>query len=159
MPAKAPAASKSAESMLKQLGAQIRARRRQLGVSATAAAESAGISRVTWYRIEKGEASVAAAGYANAVHVLGMHWRLGAEEDGLSAGSPELDGWLPARISVADYPELKKLAWQVSGDEVLTPREALSIYERNVRHLDNSALTARERGLIAALRVAIAGDV
>ena len=39
---------------LQELGAQIRARRKALGVSATAAAESAGMSRVTLHRIEKG---------------------------------------------------------------------------------------------------------
>ena len=52
MPAKAPGTMRSAEPMLKELGAQIRARRKQMGISAAAAAESAGISRVTWYRVE-----------------------------------------------------------------------------------------------------------
>ena len=40
---------------LQDLGARIRARRKSLGVNATAAAESAGMSRVTLHRIEKGE--------------------------------------------------------------------------------------------------------
>ena len=159
MPASAPATLKSAVPLLIEFGVQIRARRKQLGISATAAAESAGMSRVTWYRVEKGEASVAVAAYANATHVLGMDWQLGVEEDASSSEPPVLEGWLPARIPVANYPQLKQLAWQVSASEALTPREALSIYERNARYIENAELIARERALIAALREAMAGDV
>ncbi len=157
MPAKSPASLKSAERLLETLGRKIQVRRKELGISATAAAEAAGISRVTWHRIEKGQGSVAISAYANAVHVLGMVWELGTGQP--EAETPVLEGWLPARIAVADYPELRKLAWQVSGSETLSPREALSIYERNMRHVDESELTARERALIEALRAAFATDV
>lgn len=159
MPAKAPGTMRSAEPMLKELGAQIRARRKQMGISAAAAAESAGISRVTWYRVEKGEPSVAVAAYANAARALGMVWQFGSEKGTPPHDSAAPEGWLPARIPVASYPELRKLAWQVSDGGVLTPREALSIYERNARHLDMPALTPRERALIAALRIAFGHDV
>ena len=60
------------ESPLVTLGHQIRAHRKALGVNATVAAESAGISRVTWHRIEKGEASVAMGAYAKALDTLGL---------------------------------------------------------------------------------------
>lgn len=159
MPAKAPAPLKSAEQLLQTLGCQIQARRKELGISAVSAAESAGISRVTWHRVEKGEASVAVSAYANAVHVLGMTWELGTGDGHQDGDPPVREGWLPARIAVIDYPELRKLAWQVSDSEVLSPREALAIYERNSRHLDDAALTGRERALIEALRAALAGDV
>ena len=160
MPAKAPAPSRSAEHLLQALGRTILARRKALGISATAAAEAAGMSRVTWHRVEKGEGSVSVSAYANAMHVLGMTMSVGAGEVG--GADPEgavLQGWLPARIAVADYPQLRKLAWQVSDTGLLSPREALSIYERNMRHLDEDALTARERALIDALRAALATDV
>ncbi len=58
----------------------------------------------------------------------------------------------PARIRLADYPQLKQLAWQIQGTEELTPTEALDIYERNQRHLDAASLDPRERALIDALR-------
>ncbi len=65
------------------------------------------------------------------------------------------EGWIPARIHLADYPQLKQLAWQVHGTDELTPAEALSIYERNWRHVDANALEPRERQLIDALRTAL----
>jgi hypothetical protein len=65
----------------------------------------------------------------------------------------DMAGWLPARLRLADYPQLKQLAWQVQGMDELTPREALGIYERNWRHVDEAALLPRERNLIAALRL------
>ena len=63
-------------------------------------------------------------------------------------------GWIPARIRLSDYPELKKLAWHVRGVDVLSAREALDIYERNQRHLDLDAMTPEEARLLDALRFA-----
>lgn len=145
--------------MLQALGARVRTRRKALGVTATAAAESAGISRVTWYRIEKGEPSVAAGAYASAAAVLDLEWAL-ADRNETPAPAPGVaGGWLPVRIPLAEYPQLRKLAWHVQGTEVLTPREALSIYERNARHLDEAELSPHERALIDALRTALVPDV
>jgi hypothetical protein len=67
-------------------------------------------------------------------------------------------GWIPARIRLAEYPQLKQLAWQVQGAGELTPREALGIYERNWRHLDFPALEPRERDLVDSLRTVL-GEV
>ena len=64
--------------------------------------------------------------------------------------------WIPARIPLADYPQLKQLAWQIHGTEYLTPSEALSIYERNWRHLDLVAMEDREKNLIEGLQTAFA---
>jgi hypothetical protein len=64
-------------------------------------------------------------------------------------------GLIPARIRLADYPELKQLAWQVHGTDELTPVEALSIYERNWRHVDVQNLEPRERDLVDALRLGL----
>ena len=66
-------------------------------------------------------------------------------------------GWISARIRLADYPQLKQFVWQVHGTDVLTPAEALSIYECNWRHLDVQALSPSERDLVDALRLAL-GD-
>lgn len=143
--------------MLQAMGAKLRARRKALGVSAIAAAESAGVSRVTWYRMEKGEPSVAGGIWASAAAVLGVVLVL--DEPDSKAPMEGRDGWLPARIRMKDYPQLRELAWHVQDATELTPREALSIYERNARHLDDSELAPRERALIKALRTAFAGDV
>ena len=56
---------------------------------------------------------------------------------------------------MSDYPQLKQLAWQVQGTDEVTPAEALSIYERNTRHVDIATMDARERNLIDALRLAL----
>lgn len=145
--------------MLQGLGAQVRARRKAMGVSAAAAAEAAGISRVTWYRIEKGEPSVAAGAYADAAAVLDLDWTFMARGKAEAPGADAMDGWLPVRIALADYPQLRKLAWHVQGTDTLTPREALSVYERNGRHLDEAQLTPPERALIDALRTVLTTDV
>jgi transcriptional regulator with XRE-family HTH domain len=156
MPAKTPDIAIAAAEKLAVLGQQIRAHRKALGISATAAAEAAGMSRVTWHRIEKGEPSVTMGAYLNAMTALGLDFGIaqppskanGAADDGRQ-------GWIPARIRLADYPQLKQLAWQVHGTDDLTPAEALSIYERNWRHVDVQKLNPRERDLIDALRVAL----
>ena len=127
---------------------RLRAERKKLGISATVAAEAANMSRITWYRIEKGEPAVTMGAWINAANVLGLTL------DIPQAGSVEADGygWIPTRIRLADFPELKKLAWHVRGTEYLGAREALDIYERNQRHLDPDAMTSEEAGLLDALR-------
>ena len=58
MPAKAPPTGDLVAARLASLGQRIRARRKQHKVTATTAAEAAGMSRVTLHRIERGEPSV-----------------------------------------------------------------------------------------------------
>lgn len=139
------------------LGGQIRAHRKALRISATAAAEAAGMSRVTLHRIEKGEPSVTMGAYLSAMAVLNMDF--GVIESAANTPNADRTGWIPARIDLADYPQLRQLAWQVHGGGELTPTEALSIYERNWRHVDVQALEPREQQLIDALRSGLGGQV
>lgn len=155
MAAPAPRPSESTQVQLQALGEQLRARRKALRVSATAAAEAAGVSRVTLHRIENGQPSVTLGAWCNVMAALGL--TLKAQEPAAAIQRPTEDaGWIPARILLADYPQLKSLAWQVHGTDAITPPEALDIYERNARHLDMQAMSPREQALLAALRVALA---
>lgn len=54
-------------------------------------------------------------------------------------------------ISLGEYPELRKLAWNRAPGSVLTPAEAFGLYEREWRHVDTEALGQAERDLIRAL--------
>lgn len=151
MPATAPASLDAVIEKLHALGQAIRTHRKSMKISATAAAEAAGMSRVTLHRIEKGEPSVTMGAYLNAMLALGLDWRLfspGEPDPGTAAMET---GAIPARIRLADYPQLKRLAWQVHGTDELTPIEARNIYERNERHLDWPLMSAHERRLIEAL--------
>ena len=150
MPAKNPKITHETAQRLSALGGRIRAQRKKLKLNATVAAEAAGMSRITWYRIEKGEPAVTMGAWFNAVTVLGLTLDIPDTE---KAEADRL-GWIPARIRLADYPELEKLAWHVHGAEVLSAREAMDIYERNQRHLDLDAMTPEEMRLLDALRTA-----
>ena len=156
MPTPAHLLSDQASAHLQALGAQLRVQRKALGISATAAAEAAGLSRVTLHRIEKGSPAVTMGAYLHVMGALGL--TLGVQPQGGHAPAPapaERKGWIPARIPLADYPQLRQLAWQVHGTDTLTPVEALGIYERNARHLDLAALQPAERDLMDALLLAL----
>ena len=121
----------------------------------TAAAETAHISRVTWHRLEKGEGTVALGSLLAALQALGLELRVA--DPGTAAVAETLplaaEAGLPLRIRLQDYPGLRRLAWQLGeGMEALTPREALGLYQRNARHLDEDRLEPREQALIHALR-------
>ena len=150
MPAKAPAISNDVKKKIATLGKQIRQRRKALGVNATTTAQAGNMSRVTLYRIENGEPSVTIGAYLNALDALGMDF-------GITTSNQKADsnmaGWIPARINLADYPQLRQIAWQLHVTE-LAPTEALSIYERNWRHLDLEQMEPTERQLIDALQLA-----
>lgn len=159
LPAKSPPITDAQFAESLALGEQIRARRKALRVSAVAAAQSAGMSRVTWHRIERGEPSVTMGAYASATRVLGLSLELRDTSAAAPQATPTAPGgqadWIPVRIRLADYPQLKGLAWHVHGVAELTPAEALGIYERNARHLDVEAMPANERQLLSALRLAL----
>ena len=153
MPAPPPPIPKAVAVRLALLGEKIRAQRKALKVNATAAAQAAGMSRVTLHRIERGEPSVTIGAYLNALAVLGLDFEI------LAPAADEREkanrkGWIPARIRLDEYPQLKQLAWQVHTD-TLTPAEALSIYTRNKRHIDERAMDERERDLLKALHLAL----
>ena len=96
--------------------------------------------------------------YVNTMAALGLNFGLVMTAELIKAHPTEQrEGWIPARIRLIDYPQLKQLAWQVQGAETLSPKEAWDIYERNWRHLDEPALTENEQHLIDALRVAFGG--
>jgi transcriptional regulator with XRE-family HTH domain len=153
MPAKSPELTNASAENLMALGTQIRAQRKALRISATVAAEAAGMSRITLHRIENGEPSVTMGAYLNALAALGMVFGvIPPAASAVQLADESRHGWWPARVRLADFPQLKQLAWQVQGTDELTPQEALGIYERNWRHLDLSALTAQERDLIDTLR-------
>ncbi len=153
------AAQHPATTPLEMLGGQLRARRKALKVSAVAAAEAAGMSRVTLHRIERGEPSVTMGAYVQAAAVLNLQIGVVPSDTAQSAPAATLEGgWIPLHIPLDGYPQLQRLAWQIDARETLTPREALDIYERNARHLDETALTPRERLLMASLREALGSD-
>lgn len=145
MPSSPPPASPAELESLVRLGASLRAVRKQQKVSAVAASEAAGISRVTLHRIERGEPSVGIGAWAAAAGALGL--TLDVANERTAADTVQL----PKRIRLADYPQLKQLAWHLQGVEELTPREALDLYERNWRHVDGAGLSVQERELIDAL--------
>lgn len=157
MPAKAPKLTQYSAARAEKIGNHIRMRRKALGVNATAAAEAAGMSRVTLHRIERGEPSVTFGAYLAILDVLDLAFLVGPVSENAHGSLPKPDeGWLPVNIPLSDYPQLKNLAWQISDAESLSPREALDIYERNWRHMDVGELDERERRLIDALRAVLA---
>jgi transcriptional regulator with XRE-family HTH domain len=160
MTSKSPSTDLHCATQLQALGAQIRAQRKALRLSATVTAEAAGVSRVTLHRIEKGEASVTIGAWCNALVSLGLSLQARSATDARADNDGQRTdrvGWIPARVALADYPQLRSLAWQVHGTDTLTPIEALGIYERNARHLDLQAMSADEQALLQALRLALSG--
>ncbi|WP_298929601.1 helix-turn-helix domain-containing protein [uncultured Ramlibacter sp.] len=160
MPANAPPLTAQATEALVTVGQAIARRRKALRVSAVAAAEAAGMSRVTLHRIEKGEPSVTAGAYMAACAALGLKAQLLAQEEAADkAATAGRKGWIPARVRIADWPRLQELAWQVHGTPELTPRAAWDIYQRNWRHIGPSTLSQEEQDLVDALRLALEDGV
>ncbi|HWT17960.1 MAG TPA: helix-turn-helix domain-containing protein [Variovorax sp.] len=145
MPSAAPPLSPAADRRLAAFGRRIHARRKALKVSATTTAEAAGVSRMTLHRIERGEPSVTMGAYMNALAALGL------DVDVVPSTQSASPAPMAGGIRIADYPQLRRLAWQLAPDTELTPAEAWATYERNWRHVDVPALDSRERQLLDEL--------
>ena len=115
-PEKAPAAPAAVAARLALLEQRIRAQRMGLGVSATALAESAGMSRLTACRIEHGVPSVTVGAYLNALAALGMDLAVVNHLPPADVLASSLKGdpaqadpaVLPARIRLADHAQLRQ---------------------------------------------------
>lgn len=153
MPAKTPPIAEHHAARLAALGQRIRAQRLKHKITAVSAAEAAGMSRVTFHRIERGEPSVTMGAYLSAIDALGLVLEVQDPTQSPAATPPAL----PPRIRLANYPQLKQLAWQLHGVDELTPADALALYERNWRHVDQAAMAPAERALVQALRDHLAG--
>ncbi|MDQ0074230.1 transcriptional regulator with XRE-family HTH domain [Variovorax boronicumulans] len=149
----APPTFQATSRRLEAFGRRIHARRKALKISAVTTAEAAGMSRMTLHRIERGEPSVTMGAYMNALAALGLDVEVVAPDD-----RPANDVAAPASaraptqtVRVADFAQLRRLAWQLPANAELTPEEAWGTYERNWRHADPSALEDNERQLLAEL--------
>jgi transcriptional regulator with XRE-family HTH domain len=152
MPRRISSRSLRSDQTIAALGQTIRQRRVALGVSATALAEAAGLSRVTLHRLEHGHASVTLGACLEVMAALNLQVSV-TPITGPPPGaySPLRQAAEPAMIRLADYPQLRELAWHVRGLDSLTAQEAAGIYRRNERHIDATRLTERERDLILTL--------
>lgn len=54
-------------------------------------------------------------------------------------------------IRLADYPQLRLIAWNRRAEDLVSDEEALALYERNWRHIDQGSLQPAERHLIDRL--------
>ena len=155
MPAHAPPISADHAATLAMWGQRVRDARRRHGISAVAAAEAAGMSRATFHRVERGEPSVTVGAYLSAIAVVGLvvdvHAPVVATKSVDGAEHERAPGSALDRVRLEDYPQLARLAWQRSGADEVTPAEALALYERNWRHVDEAAMTPAERALVKAL--------
>jgi hypothetical protein len=57
------------------------------------------------------------------------------------------------QVNIADYPQLKLIAWNRKEYEFIEEDEALALYERNWRYVDQAHLTEKEQQLIDRLVV------
>ena len=138
VPASSPPVNAAALAGLVELGRKIRARREELGLTMSQAADAAGVSRVTVHRIERGTPSVTMGAYLNVITALSMSVDLNPDSSG-------------ATIRVGDYPQLRLIAWQLGEDTEISEADALQLYERNWRHIDHAALQRRERAFLQHL--------
>lgn len=153
MPASSPSPDNGARTNLAALGRMIRARRTQLRVSMATTAEAAGISRVTLHRIERGGPAVTMGAYLNVITALGLRLELSPAQvtGGNDAVHPPASSVAADGVRIGDYPQLRRAAWQLDEETELTEAEALQLYERNWRHVDQTAMDPREKEFVQHL--------
>ncbi|MCD9006763.1 helix-turn-helix domain-containing protein [Luteimonas sp. XNQY3] len=118
----------------RHLGDTLRTARQRLGLTQAEAARRAGIARQKLIQIEQGKPGVAMAAYAAAMQALGLE--------------PDVR---PARVRLAEYPQLKRLTWNQPGIDALDERDALALYERYWDLVDADQMDASERALLERL--------
>ena len=88
--------------------------------------------------------------YLNVAAALGLQLRL----DDSSAPDPQpTPPHAPAEATIraGDFPQLRAIAWQLRPETELTGIEALQLYERNWRHVDQATMSDDERAFVQQL--------
>lgn len=57
------------------------------------------------------------------------------------------------QLHIAEYPQLRLIAWNRKDDDLIEEDEALALYERNWRYVDHAHITEKEQQLIDRLVV------
>lgn len=52
---------------------------------------------------------------------------------------------------IGDFPQLRLIAWNRNPDDAITGEEALDLYERNWRFVDEAAMPPHERAVLEQL--------
>lgn len=118
----------------RRIGNDLRKARLGAGLTQETLARRAGIPRQKIIQLEQGKPGVAMATYLAVAEVL------------------DLD-MTPRRIEVRidQYPQLRELAWNRRADDTITERDALALYERNWRYVDEDRMPADERAFLDRL--------
>ena len=117
-----------------QIGEELRAARREAGLTQEQLAKQAGIGRQKLIQVEQGKEGVALAAYTAVMKALGLQLAL-----------------KPADVPIADYPQLKLLTWNRRGEDRITERDALALYERNWNLVDADQMPPHEREFLQHL--------
>jgi transcriptional regulator with XRE-family HTH domain len=135
---------------LASLGQKILLQRKKFQVAAESVALTAGISRITLHRIEKGEPSVSMGAYMSVIIALGLSLDIDEKNPEFNDATKENN---LSDIAIQDYPQLKLISWQLKDDAVLNAVEAKNMYERNQKYILFNEMTAHEKKLIKQLGV------
>jgi hypothetical protein len=65
----------------------------------------------------------------------------------------------PLTVNLADFAQLRLIAWNRAPNDTVPEDEALALYERNWRFVDQDSLTQAESQLIARLVAQYGGGV
>lgn len=158
MPAKPPPLDLEQTGLITGLGERLRLARLRRRLTAEDVAARAGTTRMTLYRLERGEPAVSLGTLMRVLGALGLQSQFQALAAGDAAGHAMQDEALARRrplsrnrIRVDQYPQLAQLAWNLAPGSELSAQEAFGLYERNWRHVEPDHLVPRERALLRRL--------
>ena len=118
----------------RRIGEDLRNARLHAGLTQEELARRAGIHRQKVIQLEQGKPGVAMATYLALADVLDLDM------------TPRR-----AEVRIDAYPQLRALAWNRRQGDVITERDALALYERNWRYVDQDLMLQDERAFLDRL--------
>ena len=138
---------------LNDIGCKVQQFRKSHNLTQAILAESLEVDRRTLAKLERGDPSISLGTAFHIFNNLGFSVTVNSTSEQEAKAEAFDKHYLPIHIKLADYPVLKRCAWQLKAEDSVTPPVAYQLYQDKKSDFAKSNMSRKEQHLIGCLEL------
>ena len=139
--------------LLNDVGCKVQQFRKSHKLTQAILAESLEIDRRTLAKLERGDLTISLGTALHILRNLGFAVTVYSPSEKETADEALDKHYLPMQINLADYPVLKRCAWQLKAEDSVTPPIAYKLYQDKQSDFAKGNMSRKEQRLFACLEL------